>query len=70
MDKKSRKKAVPKKYMKYAGLAATLFLLMFAAYYLGNLLDKQLEFDKPYAGLLCLVVVMAGYFYKIVKDLS
>lgn len=69
MNKKSRKKT-SKEYMKYAGLATTLFVLMFVSYYLGNLLDKQLELDKPYIGLLFLIIVMAGYFYKIVKDLS
>lgn len=69
MNKKPRKKT-SKEYMKYAGLATTLFVLMFVSYYLGNLLDKQLELDKPYIGLLFLIIVMAGYFYKIVKDLS
>lgn len=69
MNKKANKKT-SKEYMKYAGLATTLFVLMFVSFYLGNLLDKKWELDKPYIGLSCLIGVMAGYFYKIVTDLS
>ena len=56
--------------MKYAGIATSLFAILFISFYLGNLVDKYYELEKPYIGLVCLLLAMTGYFYKLIKDLS
>ena len=64
-DKKSSQS-----YMKYAGIATSMFAILFISFYLGNLVDKHYEFEKPYIGLVSLLLAMTAYFYKLIKDLS
>lgn len=57
-------------YMRYAGMATTMFIAMYVAFWLGSKLDDYLNNSKAYFGLLFLVCTLGAYLYKLVKDLS
>lgn len=57
-------------YMKYAGLATTLFVTLFVAYWLGSKLDAYVENETEYFGLTFMMLALFAVLYKIVKSLS
>ncbi len=56
--------------MKYAGLATTLFVTLFVAYWLGSKLDAYVENETEYFGLTFMMLALFAVLYKIVKSLS
>ncbi|MEL6390803.1 MAG: hypothetical protein AAFQ02_11645 [Bacteroidota bacterium] len=57
-----------KAYVKYSGLALQMFVVLFMGFWGGSKLDEVFGFDRPYiGGLLCLMILF-GFFYKIIAD--
>lgn len=57
-------------YMKYAGLATTMFVTMFIMYWLGSKIDAYMENEVNYFGLAFIVLSLFAFFYKLIKELS
>ena len=57
-------------YLKYSGMAIQFFVLVAVGAWLGQLLDKKLSTKQPYFTILLILLFTAGFFYKLVKDLS
>jgi F0F1-type ATP synthase assembly protein I len=57
-------------YLKYAGLAFQLFALLFIGAWLGGRVDKWLHTADPYFTILFILLFMAGFFYRLVKELN
>jgi len=66
----SPSKTGSKQYMKYAGLATTMFFTLFLMYWLGSKLDEYVGNEVSYFGLAFMVLSLFAYLYKIVKALS
>lgn len=81
LDSKTKRKLLPHKkptdkkkssneFMKYGGMATSLFVIMFVMWWIGNQIDEYIGNEQPYIGLLFIVVSLFAYFYKLIKDLS
>ncbi len=57
-------------YLKYSGMVFQLFILLGIGAWLGQYLDKKLKTTDPYFTILLILLFMAGFFYKLVKDLG
>lgn len=57
-------------YLKYSGMVFQLFVLLGFGAWAGQYLDKKLNTPEPYFTILLILLFMAGFFYKLVKDLS
>lgn len=57
-------------YLKYSGLAFQMFFTLFAGWFIGDQIDQYLGFKKPIMALVLLILFLAGFFYKLIKDLS
>ena len=67
-DKKIGKSS--NQYMKYAGLAMTMFFSMFIMWFLGSKIDAYFGNETEYIGLAFLVLTLFTFLYKLVKELS
>ena len=66
----SNKKKSSNEVMKYAGMATSLFVIMFVMWWIGSQIDAYIGNKQPYIGLLFIVTSLFAYFYKLIKDLS
>jgi F0F1-type ATP synthase assembly protein I len=57
-------------YLKYGGMALQLFLLLGIGAWLGQLIDRKLGTPKPYFTIILILLFTAGFFYRLVKDLT
>ena len=57
-------------YLKYSGMAFQMFFLLLFGWFIGGYIDGLLAFDKPYIALSMMTILLVGYLYKLVKDLS
>lgn len=64
------KPAQPNQYLKYSGMVFQLFVLLAVGAWLGQYLDEKLNTPDPYFTILLILLFTAGFFYKLVKDLS
>lgn len=64
------KPAQPNQYLKYSGMVFQLFVLLAIGAWLGQYLDEKLNTPDPYFTILLILLFTAGFFYKLVKDLS
>jgi F0F1-type ATP synthase assembly protein I len=64
------KPAPSNQYLKYSGLVVQLFVLLGVGAWLGQYLDEKLHTPDPYFTILLILLFTAGFFYKLVKDLS
>ena len=69
-DKNPKNKKPSQEYMKYAGLATSLFFSMFIMYWLGSKLDAYFGNETTYIGLAFLLLTLGAVLYKLIKDLS
>lgn len=70
IKKEKDKKGTSSEVLKYAGMATTLFLMMFVMYWVGHKIDDYIGNKQPYVALVFVVVSLVAYFYKLIKDLS
>lgn len=59
-----------KEYMKYAGLATTMFGTLFIMWWIGSKIDAYFGNEIQYIGLCFITVALFAMLYKIVKSLS
>ncbi len=64
------KPAQPNQYLKYSGMVLQLFVLLAIGAWLGQYIDEKLNTPDPYFTILLILLFTAGFFYKLVKDLS
>ena len=57
-------------YLKYSGLAFQMFFTLLIGWFIGSKIDDWLELQKPIFALILLMLFLAGFFFKLVKDLS
>lgn len=58
-------------YLRYSSLGFQLIAIMVIGYFLGNILDNRFNPGNPrYWTVGLMVVLTAGYLYKMVKDLT
>jgi hypothetical protein len=57
-------------YLKYSGLAFQMFFTILLGWFIGSKIDGWLGLSKPVFALTLLMLFLAGFFYKLVKDLS
>ncbi len=57
-------------YLKYSGMAFQMFFLLLFGWFIGGYVDSALSLTKPYMALTFMVILLVGYLYKLVKDLS
>lgn len=57
-------------YMKYTGLAFQLAAVVFISIFVGGKIDDRLALDVPLVTILMILLLIGGYFYKLIKDLS
>lgn len=57
-------------YLKYSGMVIQLFVLLGIGAWAGQYLDEKLNTPDPYFTILLILLFMAGFFYKLVKDLG
>ncbi len=57
-------------YLKYSGMVIQLFVLLGIGAWLGQYLDAKLNMPDPYLTIFFILLFTAGFFYKLVKDLS
>lgn len=69
-DKPERNPRQVNQYLKYSGMAFTLFILLGIAAWLGQWLDKKMATPQPYFTIILILLFMGGFFYRLVKDLS
>ena len=51
-------------------MALQLLVLLGIGAWLGQLLDRKLQTRDPYFTILLILLFTAGFFYRLVKDLS
>jgi F0F1-type ATP synthase assembly protein I len=51
-------------------MALQLFLLLGIGAWLGQIIDRKLETPKPYFTIILILLFTAGFFYRLVKDLT
>ena len=56
-------------YMKYAGMASQLAILILIGIFIGKKLDHLIPLDRPIATILLIVVFFIGFMYKLYLDL-
>ncbi|HPK09907.1 MAG TPA: AtpZ/AtpI family protein [Saprospiraceae bacterium] len=69
-DNKESKSSGMNAYLKYSGIAFQLAGLMIAALFIGQWLDKKMEFDKPYLTATLIILFFFGYLYRLYIDLT
>jgi len=57
-------------YLKYSGLAIQLFVLLAVGAWLGQRLDKWLHTAVPWFTILLVLLFMAVFFYRLIKELN
>ena len=70
IDKPERNPRQVNQYLKYSGMAFTLFILLGIAALIGQWLDKKMATPQPYFTIILILLFMGGFFYRLVKDLS
>lgn len=70
MKSPEKKKSSSNEYMKYAGMATTMFVSMFVMYWIGSKIDARLGFEVNYIGLAFIMATLFAFLYKLIKDLS
>lgn len=66
-DRKKKNSSVT--YLKYAGMAFQLLVLLAVAVIIGQYIDKWVETEQPIFTIITLLVIFTGYIYKLYKDL-
>ena len=51
-------------------MALQLFVLSGVGAWLGQLLDKRFETDKPYFTILLILIFTGVFFYRLINDLK
>lgn len=73
MLKKPTEKSPSKKNtneaLKYSGMAFQLVLVLGVAVFIGQKLDAQFAFEKPYLTALCAILALPLALYSILKDI-
>lgn len=59
-----------KEYMKYAGLATSMFFTLFIMWWIGSKIDAYIGNEISYIGLLFMILTLFAFLYKIVTTLS
>lgn len=55
---------------RYSGMVFQIFALLFAAWLLGQWLDKKLENEEPYLSLTLIMLSIFAYLYSLVRQTS
>ena len=63
------KDSKPYAYMKYAGMATQLLVMMLIAVWLGGKADTYFGFEKPWATIALVFIFMSGWFARLYYDL-
>jgi hypothetical protein len=70
-DNKSKlNKKSSKEYMKYAGLATSMFGTLFILWFIGSKIDAYFGNEVQYIGLCLMIMGLFAILYKIIKSLS
>lgn len=64
------KKEGYKKYLKYSSLGFELVGFVLFGYFIGHWIDQKLATSKPYFTGLLILVLLAGAFYRLIKQLE
>jgi uncharacterized membrane protein YdbT with pleckstrin-like domain len=63
------KDSKPYAYMKYAGMATQLLVMMLIGVWLGGKADAYFGFEKPWATIALVFIFLAGWFTRLYYDL-
>lgn len=64
-----KKKKNPNEVLKYSGMGFQLLIILGIAVYIGQKLDAQFSYEKPYLTALCALIALPVALYSVLKDL-
>ena len=64
------KDSKPYAYMKYAGMATQLLVLLLIGVWMGGKADAYFGFEKPWTTIFLIFLFMVGWFVRLYMDLE